>query len=117
MINRTKERIKQTGEVSTPHELCLQMVKDIPEMKLRDLTTTYLDPSCGDGNFLVALFQVLTEEYNHDPQHVLDYQLYGVDLMPDNIEVARNRLGITPEMKAWNHVICADALKYDYSFE
>ena len=110
---KSKERIKQTGEIFTPHELSLQMVRDIPEEKLRDPTTTYLDNSCGDGNFLVALLQVLTEEYGHDRDHVVDHRLYGIDLMADNIEAARSRLGVP---KAHPHYVCHDALTYDYSF-
>lgn len=115
--DRGQKRVKQTGEIFTPMDLCLQMVHEIPEEKLSDPSTTYLDNSCGDGNFLVTLLRVLTDEYGHDRQHVLDHQLYGVDLMEDNIAVVRERLGITTEMAAWNHIVCADALTYDYSFE
>ena len=114
---RGKSRVKQTGEVFTPMDLCLSMVMDIPEGKLRDPNTTYLDNSCGDGNFLAALYEILTKEYGHDGTHVLNHQLYGVDLMPDNISTVRDRLGITPDMPAWDHIVCADALTYDYSFE
>lgn len=114
---KTKERIKQTGEVFTPIDLCLRMVREIPEQKLQDPSTTYLDNSCGDGNFLVALLQVLTEEYGHDRHHVVSHQLYGVDLMEDNIAVARDRLGLSEGDPGWNHVVCHDALTYDYSFE
>ena len=106
-------RVKDKQEVFTPMDLCLRMVRDIPEEKLRDPTTTYLDNSCGDGNFLVALLQVLTEEYGHDRDHVVDHQLYGIDLMADNIEAARSRLGIP---KTHPHYVCHDALTYDYSF-
>ena len=109
MIERSKERIRQTGEVFTPMEFCLQMVRGIPEEKLRDPTTTFLDNSCGDGNFLVALLQVLTEEYGHDRDQVLD-RLYGVELMQDNVDRARERLG-------GGHIVCHDALTYDYSFD
>jgi len=115
MIKRSKARIKQTGEVFTPHELCLQMVRDIPEEKLRDPTTTFLDPSCGDGNFFVALLQVLTEEYGYDRDQVLS-RLYGVDLMPDNIARVRERLNIESGSPHWDHFVCHDALTYDYSF-
>jgi ubiquinone/menaquinone biosynthesis C-methylase UbiE len=97
-------------------ELCLRMVRDISEEKLRDPNTTYLDNSCGDGNFLVALFTVLTEDYGHDPSHVLNHQLYGVDIMEDNVSVARSRLGLSPGTPGWAHVVCADALAYDYQF-
>jgi hypothetical protein len=43
--------------------------------------------------------------------------IYGVDLMPDNIVEAKRRLGLTPEMPGWDHIVCADGLTYDYSFE
>ena len=108
-MTKTKKRIKQTGEVFTPHDLCLQMVRDIPEEKLKDSTSTFLDPSCGDGNFLFALHQVLIEDYGHTSENVMD-RLYGVELMADNVEVAKQRL-------PGAHIVCADALTYDYSFE
>ena len=116
-ITRTKQRVKLTGEVFTPMELCRQMVREIPEEKLRDPNTTYLDNSCGDGNFLAALYEILTKEYGHDGTHVLNHQLYGVDLMPDNISTVRDRLNILPGTPAWDHIVCANALTYDYSFE
>ncbi len=105
---KSKERIKQTGEIFTPHELCLQMVRDIPEEKLGDPTSTYIDPSCGDGNFLFALHVVLTQDYSHTSESVMN-RLYGVELMADNVEAARTRL-------PGAHIVCADALTYDYSF-
>jgi len=110
---RGKDRVKQTAEVFTPMDLCLQMVRGIPQEKLRDPSTTYLDNSCGDGNFLVTLLQVLTEEYGHDRGHVLNNQLYGVDLMPDNIVEVKRRLGVAEDHP---HFVCQDGLTYDYSF-
>lgn len=114
---RGESRVKQTGEVFTPMDLCLQMVRNIPQEKLKDPATTYLDNSCGDGNFLVTLLQVLTEEYNHPRDQVLNTQLYGVDLMPDNVTEVKRRLGLKPDQPGWNHVVCADGLTYDYEFE
>ena len=58
--SRGKERVKQTGEVFTPIDLCVKMIKQIPEEKLRDPNATFLDNSCGDGNFLVALLKILS---------------------------------------------------------
>jgi hypothetical protein len=113
---RGKERVKKTAEVFTPMDLCLEMVRDIPEEKLQDPNTTYLDNSAGDGNFLSALYEVLTKEYGHDGTHVLNNQLYGVELMPDNVSTIRDRLNIQPGTPAWDHIVCADALTYDYSF-
>ena len=110
---RGKARVKKTAEVFTPMDLCLQMVREIPTERLRNPATTYLDNSCGDGNFLVALLQVLTEEYNHDSSQVLNNQLYGVDLMPDNIAEVKRRLGVAEDHP---HFVCHNGLTYDYSF-
>ena len=107
-MTKTKERVKQTGEVFTPHELCVQMVRDIPADTLSDPTSTFLDPSCGDGNFLYALHQVLTEDYSQPSDAVMD-RLYGVELMADNAKIAKERL---PGAR----IVCANALTYDYSF-
>ena len=114
---RRKKRAKLTGEVFTPMELCRKLVSGIPEEKLKDSNTTYLDNSCGDGNFLAALYEVLTKDYGHEGSNVLNNQLYGVDLMPDNVDTVRDRLGLTPSMPGWYHIVCHDALSYDYSFE
>jgi type I restriction-modification system DNA methylase subunit len=112
---RGKARVKQTAEVFTPMDLCLRMVNEIPLEKLKDPDAKFLDNSCGDGNFLVALFKVLSKY--HGAEHVLNNMIYGVDLMPDNVIDAKRRLGLTPEMPGWHHVVCADGLTYDYSFE
>jgi len=111
---RGKARVKVTAEVFTPMDLCLRMVKEIPLEKLKDPNATFLDNSCGDGNFLVALFKVLSKY--HDADHVLNNMIYGVDLMPDNVAEAKRRLGLTPEDKGWHHIVCADGLTYDYEF-
>ena len=87
-------------------ELCLRMVRDIPEEKLRDPTTTYLDNSCGDGNFLYALYEVLTQDYGHSSENVMS-RLYGVELMQDNVDIARARL-------PGANIVCHDALTFDY---
>jgi type I restriction-modification system DNA methylase subunit len=111
---RGESRVKQTGEVFTPMDLCLRMVREIPIEKLENPEAKFLDNSCGDGNFLVALLKVLSKY--HDEQHVLDNMIYGVDLMPDNVAEAKRRLGLNPEDKGWHHVVCADGLTYDYEF-
>ena len=111
---RGEKRVKLTGEVFTPIDLCLRMVNEIPIATLKKPEATFLDNSCGDGNFLVALAKVLSKY--HDRDHVLNNMIYGVDLMADNVETAKKRLGLTDDMPGWHHVVCADGLTYDYSF-
>jgi type I restriction-modification system DNA methylase subunit len=112
--SRGKQRVKQTGEIFTPIDLCVKMIRSIPVEKLKDPNATFLDNSCGDGNFLVSLVKVLSKY--HDKDHVLDNMIYGVDLMPDNVARVKERLGIKPGRAAWDHIVCADGLTYDYEF-
>jgi hypothetical protein len=110
--SRGGDRVKKTGEVFTPLDLCIKMIKQIPQHILEDPESTFLDNSCGDGNFLVALTKVLGKY--HDKQHIVDNMIYGVDLMPDNIAQVKRRLGVSEDHP---HFVCADALTYDYTFD
>ena len=110
-IERSDDRIKETGEVFTPMELCHQMISEISESTLQDPSSTFLDPSAGSGNFLLALQTELLKY--HELSHINDNMLYGVELMEDNHREMCNRLGIDTTHP---HVVCKDALLYDYSF-
>ena len=110
-IERSDDRINETGEVFTPMELCHQMVSEIPQSTLEDKNSTFLDPSAGSGNFLLAL-QVELLKY-HSLQHINDNMLYAVELMEDNHAEMCKRLGVTVDHP---HFVCHDALTYDYSF-
>ena len=110
-IERSDDRINETGEVFTPMELCHQMVSEIPQSTLMDKNSTFLDPSAGSGNFLLALQTELLKY--HTLTHINDNMLYGVELMEDNHQEMCNRLGVSTTHP---HIVCADALLYDYSF-
>ena len=112
---RGRDRVKVTAEVFTPMDVCLDTVEGIPLDTLQNPNSTFLDNSCGDGNFLVTLLDVLSRY--HDRDHVINEMIYGVDLMPDNVAEAKNRLGLTPDDKGWDHVVCYDALTFDYAFK
>ena len=111
---RGRDRVKVTAEVFTPMDVCLNIVESISLVDLQNPDSKFLDNSCGDGNFLVTLLDVLSRY--HDRDHVLNEMIYGVDLMPDNVAEAKNRLGLTPKDKGWHHVVCADGLSYNYDF-
>jgi hypothetical protein len=108
---RGEARVKQTAEVFTPLDLCIRMIKQIPTRVIKNPNSTFLDNSCGDGNFLVALTKVLSKYHERD--HILNNMIYGVDLMPDNIAEVKRRLGVPDDHP---HFVCHDALTYDYSF-
>ena len=110
-IQRSDDRIDLNGEVFTPMELCIQMVEEIPLSTRNNPDSTFLDPSAGNGNFMVALKDELTKY--HSLNHVLDKMLYAVELMEDNHKEMCDRLGVPTTHP---HYVCNDALTYDYSF-
>ena len=96
-VERSDERIIETGEVFTPTQLCNQMVSEIPESVLKDNKSKFLDNSAGSGNFMVALRDELVKY--HSLNHVLDNMLYAVELMEDNHKEMCERLGVTVDHK------------------
>ena len=92
-IMKSKERIDSTGEIFTPVELINKMLDALPPEFFQDPSKTVLEPSMGDGNFLVELLERFSRglaEVIPDPArrhaHIIENILYGVDFMPDNVE-------------------------------
>ena len=110
-IERSDDRIDNTGEVFTPMELCQQMVQEIPERILKNPNSTFLDNSAGSGNFMVALRDELVKY--HDVEHVVNHMLYAVELMEDNHAEMCKRMGVSIDHP---HYIRANAMLYDYGF-
>ena len=110
-VERSDLRIDSTGEVFTPLELCNLMVNRISLDVLKDPESTFIDPSAGNGNFLIALKNRL-KEY-HSEEYIKDNMLYAIEFMEDNHKEMCERLGVPIDHP---HYICADALEYDYSF-
>ena len=110
-VERSDLRIDSTGEVFTPLELCDLMVNRISLDVLKDPESTFIDPSAGNGNFLIALKNRL-KEY-HSEEYIKDNMLYAIEFMEDNHKEMCERLGVPIDHP---HYICANALEYDYSF-
>jgi type I restriction-modification system DNA methylase subunit len=116
-IERDKHRIKSTAEIFTPTPLVQEILDKLPQELFQDPTKTFLDPSCGDGQFL-------SEVLIRKMQNGIDFKaalstIYGVDLMPDNVELCKTRLlcGMTSLRHIVDkNIVCADGLKYDYRF-
>ena len=110
-IQRSDERIDLTGEVFTPFQLCESMIDEISEENLKNPNSIFLDPTAGNGNFLVALKSKLLKYHTED--HILNEMLYAVELMEDNHKELCERLGVSTTHP---HYVCADALEYHYAF-
>jgi type I restriction-modification system DNA methylase subunit len=116
-VERDHARVKATGEVFTPTPLVQEMLRQLPAEVFQDSTKTFLDPSCGDGQFLG---EVLIRKMEHGAtfEQALS-TIYGVDLMQDNVDECRKRLlcGRSDlEHVVRTNIVCHDALTYDYSF-
>ena len=119
-VERDQLRVKATGEIFTPTELVREILEQIPIEQFTDPSKTFLDNSCGDGQFLSEVLIRKMENGSTFEQALST--TYGVDLMQDNVDLCRERLlcGSTdPELIAIveNNIVCADALKYHYRFD
>lgn len=103
---KSKKRVAEHGEVFTAERevkaMC-NLVKDETER----LDSRFLEPACGDGNFLVEILSrklaVLKKQYKKSPSDYEKYSvvavgsIYGVELLQDNAERCRHRL-----FEIWN---------------
>ena len=117
-IERDKVRIKATGEVFTPTALVQEILDKLPKKVFTDSTKTYLDPSCGDGQFLGEIL-IRKVENGIDFEQALS-TIHGVDIMQDNVDLCRERfLCGQKHLRAIveRNIVCADALRYHYRFD
>ena len=98
---RSKKRVAEHGEVFTAEREVKAMCDLVADECLR-IDSRFLEPACGDGNFLVEILNrkldVVTKRYRRSPY---DYErnallalgsLYGVELLEDNVVRCRERL-------------------------
>jgi hypothetical protein len=123
-IDRDKLRIKKTAEVFTPQHLVIEMLDKLEEenpILFTDPSKTFIDNSCGDGEFLGEIVIRKMERSGCSLEQALS-TTYGVDLMEDNVEECKKRLaGPNPKPEILEilnkNIICADGLTFDYNFE
>jgi len=123
-VERDKLRVKQTAEVFTPTELVQEILDKLEEQDptlFTDPNKTFLDNSCGDGQFLSEVVIRKMERSGCSLEQALR-TTYGVELMNDNVVECRKRLAgpnTTPEILEIvnKNIVCHDALTYNYSFE
>lgn len=116
-VERDKLRVKATGEVFTPTPLVQEILEKIPVTQFRDPAKTFLDNSCGDGQFLGEVL-IRKMENGSTFEEALS-TIYGVDLMIDNVDLCRERL--LCQQEHLRHIVekniqCQNSLKYGYKF-
>ncbi len=119
-VERDQLRVKATGEVFTPTELVREILEQIPIEQFQDPSKTFLDNSCGDGQFLGEVLIRKIENGSTFEQALST--IYGVDLMQDNVDECRKRLlcgSQDPKHIATveQNIYQADGLKFSYEFK
>jgi hypothetical protein len=98
---QTKNRIADFGEVFTAEREVNAML-DLVKQETERIDSRFLEPACGDGNFLVEVLKrklnVVKSRYGKNPSDYEIYSviaissIYGVELLEDNTFECRNRL-------------------------
>ena len=117
-VERDQLRVKATGEVFTPTELVREMLEKLPIDQFTDPSKTFLDNSCGDGQFLGEV--IIRKMENGSTFEQALSTTYGVDLMEDNVDLCRERLLCGRENLRHiveQNIVCADGLRYHYRFD
>lgn len=111
--DHTEDAVKQRGEVFTPTPLVNEMLDKLPPEVFTDKNKTFLDNSCGNGQFLAA---VLKRKMSNGISHRQALKtIYGVELDWYNAKQCRERLLMGSEdieliQIVERNIICADAL-------
>lgn len=97
----SKQRVANHGEVYTAKREVNAML-DLVKEETERIDSRFLEPACGAGNFLVEILNRKMEAVRKKfSRNRFEYDLasaqavssmYGVELLPDNVETCRNRL-------------------------
>jgi hypothetical protein len=98
---KTKKRVEDHGEVFTSHREVNAML-DLVKQETERIDSRFLEPACGDGNFLVEVLRrklaVVDRKYSKSQiewernMFVAVTSIYGVDILEDNAVECQNRL-------------------------
>lgn len=98
---KSKKRVADHGEVFT-NEREVNAMLDLVTQETERIESTFLEPACGDGNFLAEVLRrklnVVTERYKKSQFEWERYSviaissIYGVDILEDNARECRERL-------------------------
>jgi len=101
VLMKSKHRVQKHGEVFTPQWVIDKMIaiSGIKE-KTEDIFATFLEPSAGEGAFLLAIedmkLRFVTDNYSKDTWDWYALwalsSIYGIELLEDNLAVARQSM-------------------------
>ena len=97
----SKQRVLDHGEVLTSNREVNAML-DLVKQETERIESRFLEPACGNGNFLTAILErkleVVEKRYGKSQVEYERYailavsSIYGIDILEDNIQQCRHRL-------------------------
>lgn len=98
---KSKQRVRDHGEVFT-NEREVNAMLDLVKDETENIESTFLEPACGDGNFLSEILRrklvIVKERYSRNLENYEKYSIvaissiYGVELLKDNVVACIDRL-------------------------
>ena len=98
---KSKERVTEFGEVYTSEREVNAML-DLVKQETERLDSRFLEPACGDGNFLIEVLnrklEVLVKSFKKNQYEfeknavVVLGSIFGIVILEDNAQIARDRL-------------------------
>lgn len=123
---KSRERVNKFAEVYTPMRIVRDMCDMMPDA-WESIDKTFLEPACGNGNFLTEIFERKMKLCKGVSDGLLALRsIYGIDIQADNVEESRQRLFdifvtsfpsaslrdvLAAEIILERNIICGDSLK------
>ena len=123
---KSKRRVKEFAEVFTAEREVKAMCDLVPQEVWENITSTFLEPACGNGNFLVEIYARKLERCKDEKDGLKALaSIVGIDIQQDNVYESRLRLRSMfldkfPNANSFclymlatilcNNIICADSL-------
>lgn len=125
---KSKQRVKERGEVFTNEREVKAMCDLIPNEIWDNIDSTFLEPTCGNGNFLVEILNRKLAKCDTEEQGIRALKsIYGIDIMQDNVDESRKRMkdifidkfncNSNVDKILENNIICGDSLKIQAMWE
>ena len=90
---KSKQRVKEHAEVFTAEREVKAMCDLIPSETWENITSTFLEPACGTGNFLAEIYSRKLHRCKNEKDGLKALgSIYGVDIQSDNVAESRLRL-------------------------
>ena len=90
---KSRKRVREFAEVFTNEREVKAMCDLIPQEVWDNIESTFLEPTCGNGNFLVEIYARKLKKCKNERDGLKALtSIVGLDIQEDNVIESRNRL-------------------------